>query len=654
MSRLDSFQDLADRKCQVTTIIIAISLVFWLSGVPIMRRYFGKTRIQELTCHSPLCVSLQDAMRDLLTTDVDPCEDFYTYVCGRWTRHATRYSSFHEDHRRAAKSAVHTHFMASHNPERERSVHASMSTLYRNCIDHVGKQKTVRQIMAEVLKALDINVTSWRSMAIGELMPSLVELNLLYDMASLFWVRLTRNASLSIGLGQTIRNCSASAYSVDKLYIYVTSMIEAVTPGPWGDDMVQGVVELDDALHQATSTPDSSKLVPIGQLNLENVTAQTWMRSFNAIVPSPTGITSSAIVNTTGLSNLQRAFVIFSKASSYVRAMHLIIVLTSDVVRYEFYDRYFDADKLGHYVTCTELVSQFFHDDYPSLEASLLIKDNRESKAQLLFQRTKSSVMFELRGNSNVSVDETQIARTLIKKIALLTFSPFNEFKNATRVFSDDFIRDMFIVRRKLAEARIRLGTNFNDTAERLSAIQWNGGLTYVKSTNSVVVASQNLVPAYFYVRQDQEHFNYGILATQFAKELLEALPDHFSTNTSCGNTLDFKLRRFTHAQRVELLRLSQAARASYRMYRDHFGSRSAYTWEEQVAIDRLFFQRFCTMFCSHALLEHRPSFLRMRHRCQMPLESMPEFQHAYQCASKADQKLATKAMCPPVEPMSS
>ncbi|XP_040061728.2 uncharacterized protein LOC115324752 isoform X2 [Ixodes scapularis] len=433
MSRLDSFQDLADRKCQ-------------------------------------------DAMRDLLTTDVDPCEDFYTYVCGRWTRHATRYSSFHEDHRRAAKSAVHTHFMASHNPERERSVHASMSTLYRNCIDHVGKQKTVRQIMAEVLKALDINVTSWRSMAIGELMPSLVELNLLYDMASLFWVRLTRNASLSIGLGQTIRNCSASAYSVDKLYIYVTSMIEAVTPGPWGDDMVQGVVELDDALHQATNTPDSSKLVPIGQLNLENVTAQTWMRSVNAIVPSPTGINSSAIVNTTGLSNLQRAFVIFSKASSYVRAMHLIIVLTSDVVRYEFYDRYFDADKLGHYVTCTELVSQFFHDDYPSLEASLLIKDNRESKAQLLFQRTKSSVMFELRGNSNVSVDETQIARTLIKKIALLTFSPFNEFKNATRVFSDDFIRDMFIVRRKLAEARIRLGTNFNDTAERLSAIQWNGG----------------------------------------------------------------------------------------------------------------------------------------------------------------------------------
>ncbi|CAN7937072.1 unnamed protein product, partial [Ixodes hexagonus] len=648
--KLDNFHGLTDRRCQVATLIIAVLFVFWLSGVPIIQRYLGTGKSQRLGCHSAECDSLQDVMGDVFTTDVDPCDDFYTYVCGRWTRHATRYSSFHEDQRRAAKGAVHRYLTATHNANREQSVDASMSTLYRNCVNHVGKKKSVREITADVLKALSINVTSWRSMAIAELIPSLVALNLLYNMSSLFSVSLQGNASLSIGIGKVIRNCSASAYSVDKLYNHVESMIEAVAPASWGDDIVKAVVELDDVVYEATRIPDPSKLLTIGQLNLDNVTAQTWTQSFNVIVPNRTRIASSTIIDITGFSNLQRAFRVFRDVRGSVRVMYIIIVLTSDVLRYEFYDRYFDAEKLGPFVTCTELVSQFFYDDYPMLEASLLIKDNRESKAQLFFQRAKAAVMFELKNNANVSDNGTRFALALIKHITFRTFAPGNVFKNSTHIFSDDFIADVFNVRRKLAEARIELGTNHNDTAERLSAIQWHGDLKYVKSTNSIVVASQNLVPNYFYASQDKVHLNYGSMVTQFVKELFDALPDKFSTDTSCGEALDVKLRRSTRAQRVELLKLSKAVRASYRVYRDHFSSRTMLSLDEQMVIDRMFFQRFCITFCTHALLEHRPSLLRMRQRCRLPLESMPEFQRAYQCPSKSYQE---RTLCPPVDPTS-
>ncbi|XP_077516659.1 neprilysin-1-like [Amblyomma americanum] len=42
--------------------------------------------LTELTCSTPSCLLYQKLLEDAVDNDADPCEDYYSYVCGLWTR----------------------------------------------------------------------------------------------------------------------------------------------------------------------------------------------------------------------------------------------------------------------------------------------------------------------------------------------------------------------------------------------------------------------------------------------------------------------------------------------------------------------------------------------------------------------------------------
>lgn len=584
-------------------------------------------------------------MNDILNRDVDPCLDLYTYVCWIWKEGGPGYSSFLEDQRRTAKNALHDYLMTV--GERSATVQA-ITTVYHGCLQHFNRTMTPRQIATDLLDTLDIDVTSWGTMSLISLVRPLVALSVIYELPSVFSIELRGDYTFAIAIGKTIRDISASEYSLDKLTSHTRTMVEAITGVQFVDESVEALMKLDDGLHEAMKYLDGPQSVPVQDLCLGNVTGDEWAQSFTAIEPRHCNVTLETEVAITGLSNLRDIFSILETTDASIRALYLIVLLTSDTIRYEYYERFVEAENLNSSnIICAGLVSQLFPNDYASLEAFVLMNDTKTKEAENLFRQGGSALLSVLAHDNRWNKAKYENAMNILSSITFKTFAPMEPGGSTKATSRNTFIGNIFEVKEKMAVSRIQDGVNHDDTQQQLAAMQWAGEFAYVKKLNTIVVASQNMIPNYLYDRDHSELLNYGTVLASIVREMLAALPSHLYDQEKCGAASDRNFGAFLPSEKAEVLRLAKTARVAYRAFRNHLD-----LWpllaDEEVAADRIFFQRFCLTFCSHILLEKRPALLQMRHRCELPLLYMPEFRRAFGCMASNQIHV-----CPPTVPSS-
>ncbi|KAH9366372.1 hypothetical protein HPB48_018133 [Haemaphysalis longicornis] len=604
------------------------------------------------TCRTEGCALIDSEMKLLVRLDLDPCQDYYHYVCGRWTGAKDRYSSFVNDQTSSTKAAVVAHLKrlltTGHGPD---VITASMVSVYNSCAEHLATRKSLESITDEVLNALDIRLPLWRVTTVAGLFPRLVEFSLLYKLHSVFSLSLDYPSwLLRLGTGKVGRNISATVYTLDKLYAYFETMVRALSKAPAAQGLLRELVKLDESIHEATKFAEKAETtLAVSQLKLRGVPDVLWVTSVNRVFLQRSDMSSATLVVVKDIKSIRNAFVALSESVVEVVGTYLVILVTSEVIRYEYYERYAEVQQRTEwmFVVCTELLSSLFPKHYAMLEAKALPRDSLRDSRRRLLEEAKKHLTAYLNDSRALDIPTKERVIEQVRQIGIVSFQPdpVQDVSEDHFNVSDSYIVNLFISKRNEA-----MEPATNESLRRrhwrsLARMQWRGSFSYVSSFGGIVVACQNLVPIPLFASTiSRDVFGYTLVLSRFVRELLVALPPAVTNaDDVCPFVGDSRLATFDEHLRVELLRDVKAAVVAYRAYR----KRKKY-WDRvaaggHVSFDRNFFQAFCVQFCSHPVLEQKPFTLRMRDRCQVSVRSLPEFWKAYDCPDAERSRWASR-----------
>ncbi|KAH6941608.1 hypothetical protein HPB50_020972 [Hyalomma asiaticum] len=643
-------------RCPAVVALCAAAVL--LSASPFAKSWAARRRTTRYvtTCLSEGCALIDSEMSDLVSAQFDPCVDFYDYVCSSWTQARDRFSSFVDDQRVYAKAATVAYMLdlASKESVLQNTVIASMASIYNGCASHFATRKSLDAIAGEVLCALNVRRETWMNSTLPGVLPRLVEFSLLYRLHSFFALSYKRRAApLRMTVGKVARNISAAVYSPDKLHSYFETMLvvfdrAAAAAARYG--LLRGLVKLDGAVHEATkmAANDAERTLPLEQLDMEGIPHELWASSVNSAFSLDSEVSPTTGVVVKSIDRLRDAFSVLAGTDPEVSSTYLLVLVTSQAIRYEFYERYAEVEqRVGWvYVACTEVLSRLFPMHYAMMEATALRQQNhKNASASELLEEVKAYLIVILNDSSAIDTAAKDAMREQLSIRDIVIVDPVNDSEflaESDAVFTQSYIENMFNAARQEAEEDAMNKSRWPPNWRMLARAQWHGSFSYIEDRGAIVIASQNFVSVtQFSSEIFGDVFSYAVLLARFVLELLVAVSRDLADTDAyawCPHRVNFASKR----QAVEMLREVKSLRVAYQAYKQRKHLWDGVQDSGLVTSERNFFQAFCVQFCSHPLLEPTPSLLRTRHRCEISVRSMPEFWDAYKCQEELRKRSAT------------
>ncbi|XP_075528317.1 uncharacterized protein LOC142560248 [Dermacentor variabilis] len=516
-----------------------------------------------------------------------------------------------------------------------------MASVYNGCAEHFATRKSLDSVADEVLHALNVRLETWRNSTLAGMLPRLVEFSLLYRLHSFFALTFERRSMpLRMTVGKVVRNISAAVYSLDKLYSYFETMVVAIDKTAAARyELLRALVNLDGTVHEATKMASTVETtLPLEQLDVEGVPHEMWASSVNRAFSLNSEASFATKIAVRSIGSIRDAFSAIVRTDSAVLSMYLLVLVTSQTIRYEFYERYAEVEqRVGWvHVSCTEVLSRLFPTHYANLEAKALRGHVHNTSASELLEESRGYLMDSLNDSARIDAAAKDGIREQLTHIDVVFVEPVNvaDFLAESDVeHTQSYIENMFIATRQEAVERALKKSRWPPHSRMLARKQWLGSFSYVEKLRAIVIASQNFLSApQFASYMSRDVSNYAILRARFVRELLVALPQELTGTGICSPSIQHRVSFASKSQAVEVFRQAESLRLAYQAYKQQ--KRLCYDVEESglVAFDRNFFQVFCVQFCSHPLLEPTPSLVRMRDRCEISVRSLPEFWEAYKC----------------------
>ncbi|KAH7970938.1 hypothetical protein HPB49_016924 [Dermacentor silvarum] len=484
------------------------------------------------------------------------------------------------------------------------------------------------------------------------MLPRLVEFSLLYRLHSFFALTFeARSMPLRMTVGKVVRNISAAVYSLDKLYSYFETMVVAFDKAAAARyELLRELVKLDGTVHEATKMASKVETtLPLEQLDMEGVPHEMWASSVNRAFSLDSEVSLATKVVIESIGRIRDAFSAVVRTDSAVLSMYLLVLVTSQAIRYEFYERYAEVEqRVGWvHVSCTEVLSRLFPMHYANLEATALREHVHNTTVSELLEESREYLMDCLNDSATIDASAKERIREQLNNIDVVFVEPVNVgdfLVESDAEHTQSYIENMFIATRQEARERALNKSRWPPNSRMLARMQWIGSFSYIEKLRAIVIGSQNFLSVpQFSSDISRKVSNYAILLARFVRELLVALPHELTDTHICSPFIQDRVSFVSETQAVELFRQVKSLRLAYQAYKQR--KHHCYDIEESglVSFDRNFFQVFCVQFCSHPLLEPTPSLLRMRHRCEMSVRSLPEFWEAYKCPEELGKRSAMR-----------
>lgn len=370
------------------SLVAVIGVLLFRKGaapvIGLLRQSFKLSLVSA--CDTRDCRQAVEELETAMDKTRDPCQDFYSYVCGRWDagRPGKKRHPYITEVTLNASVALRGKLLdLVDKTGSSLDIKQSMVKLYKSCIDFVTTNEPFN--VTVVLKDMDIDVEAWLAVktfaALLELavatviktrIPSLIAFTLLNET--------NERAKMYIGPGRNLPrtlggNVNSSTYAED--------MSRVLNTGSHIDDAVMSEIdmEIEDVLNKTGSRTDMYEL-SLGdvlrgvQLNLVDTINKNAFNGSRTVDPASKVLIKGKKV----IGNILEVMARLAKERLPALSAYTLLLQLAPVMKLQYlpgrYTRFINSDaEIGVNVVCDELTRQRFQRAFTVLKLSISLHE---------------------------------------------------------------------------------------------------------------------------------------------------------------------------------------------------------------------------------------------------------------------------------------
>ncbi|XP_064487517.1 neprilysin-like [Ornithodoros turicata] len=629
----------------------------------------GSSQVIQFPCTSTECKAANDYLHGKLAKHIDPCTDFYTFVCHSWMEHS---GSFVEDTRRNFAEAVHNALLRQRRPEGNQFGIHLLFDFYRSCYAYMDAR--LGGIPNNTLAYLK----DWNPVKTHKgVLLRLYQLSLDKGISTIFTVNFAK-----VGQEELLRVTTGQPLLLKTVYRpvgqtfkeYIDHIIRSLIHERDRPEIHHDVRDIDVTVHALYKKTPRIQPYVFRQLCdlIPNTDEHDWLEHTNKNLGSlrqKQSTTSDILIGGKELIvEVVQALENYSIDSVH---MYCSLQLAMEILRYDYFRRFEIVNPFDRVWMCLSTTMAYISYTWPFLVASLATNVTNYNLVNITFNAARLAMKAGLDQIQWMELPSKLDARQKLEKVLLLIIEPSHLYHLSSLVdyynpksLPSDFIESFDIM--SSLSAKLHQVVFGQESNVDIGRYQLRGVVQYLESENTIVVPTAMLMPPMFYPHNVDSSFNYGTLGVLISKLFASTIGPSGSLRMPDGTEDDWWTEdtRTDFTKHIECLVVQYtlletsttpsdnvvdqlflwtfALKHGYNRFRRLL--RGDLKSQLRLARQQTFFIRFCMMSCdSHN--EKSDERLPKKYRCILPLMNVPAFTAAFNC--KPGSPMAPRKRCP-------
>ncbi|XP_077550662.1 neprilysin-1-like [Haemaphysalis longicornis] len=630
-------------------VITGIAAILFLSFIVLSVYGIYRTRASRewYECYTPECRLAADYVKEHITEDIDPCQDFYGYVCNTWAHRRASTLSFLEDVKDAFWSHLNRTLLSVTNPQPvDAGGRHLMFPLYSKCFAFMTTTKSVHESVEHVIAVTEVRRLMQRN-TFRDLFVQMIHLSLVRGVTTLFELAFRRDKDIFLHVlkGTSLR-FKASPVSNHRTYDdYLGEVIQ--------DKEIEGIFS-------RQSRTETGPFYILGSLH-DSTPENVWMDSINKnLVSDSYKQTVDKEIFVTGLAEIKKVIDLLTRNSETAMHMatYLAVHVAIDLLRYDYFRRYEQQHTRDVVALCLNTTRRFLYYSWAYLVANLTVNWTALENSDTLYNDILHGVAEHMNLTEWMELPSRLEAVRKVRRIQLVqpkTVLPatLKSIVNYTYVANakHDFVAT-YMETAQVA-ATLRRDLVGQDRQGEYGKLQLAGDVMYLEERGELFMPAIMMHEPVFYPKGVGEPFNYGTLDALVAKVLSEAIGPAgaarradkiealwWTDQTAAAYAESVRCfdEQYSHLENTTLPMAKElrddafiwirSVRIAFDRYRMKYHARTLRSRERRQH-DQAFFIRFCLLTCS---THEEAKQLLPRLRCHLAVANIHQFLPAFQC----------------------
>ncbi|XP_064476152.1 uncharacterized protein LOC135390072 [Ornithodoros turicata] len=617
-----------------------------------------------VACTTPECKRMKEDVDALVNHDIHPCDDMYSYVCGKWKNGGSFVSDVIGRYNSTMIDALSSHSIKE--PD-QYGMHV-FSTLFGSCQYYMQKvNRTITGALQEAIMLLNLT-DILRAQSQSDIFSFMFDIQLETGIYALFRVEFLRKGDgcmLEIFPGLSIIGKLYGAYSdleADGYPPQLSALKEKIITivcyhFKFPNDtkaLVDAIVSLDDQIHAELLRPTTVTTTTFGNFtDLFPIVNHEIIRSIvDDVLSDNFKLHPNDSVRVTGADRIKKVHDILNDETLQVAKVYYLVNLLAGLLRYDLLRKYARKNKWLYSFACMKSVSSVLMHTLPYLLASLPGQHQGSVAAMELVDAIKDKLLSD---NLLSALDEDTVreSQRIVQEIAVSTYNVedlghlHHEIDHRRWRLQGNFLA--ILVQAKRLKMKMLYKVLYENYTTALTESQLSHKLTYYSSTKLLTVptAYQGSPLLFADKLKIPFYFNFATLGALIAREIVRAFAAPSGKVTVQLESYFECLKRIAAIQGLNvsdaidrdpwnsaLVVWSYGARLVYHIMYEALSSYGQSMFQQQWnTAQYYFFVRFCMLSC---VSTNRPTCPRsFKEQCIVPLFSNGDFASHFDCTSR-------------------